>query len=450
MNQFAPPEAVAMLMMETSERPLHIAVLQLFSPPDGVGRDYVRDQFEAVRNQREVARKWAGHPAPTRRGTSVLRWTYDHDVDLDYHVRFATLPAPGGTRELMELVNQVHSRHLDRRKPLWEVQVIDGLADGRFALYVKCHHALSDGASGSKLLQEALTTDPHDTRIRVGWAPPRDAGKPEAEPPTWGERLGGIGKALGNSGRAVSLIRTGLRDRELLPAMRAPRTIFNGVSSTPLRCAVQSWALHRATDVARKAGVTLNDVALAMCSGALRAYLIERAALPDAPLVALVPVNLRNEDDVDAGTIIGPSLCNLATDVDDPAKRLETIHASMQHNLRVVRELPRELALQLAGVVCAPISGDTGLGKRIPPMVNLTITHMQGSSEPLYWNGARLEGLYPLAPTLRGQALNFGLFSGGGHLDVGIGCSARAVPDPERLLGHVEASLKDLELAVGL
>ena len=184
--------------------------------------------------------------------------------------------------------------------------------------------------------------------------------------------------------------------------MRAPRTLFNGACSTPLRCAVQSWPLHRATDVARAAGVTVNDVALALLSGALRGYLVERDALPDAPLVAFVPVNLRNEDDVDAGTIIGPSMCNLATNVDDPAQRLETIHASMQHNLRIVRELPRELALQLAGVVCAPISGDTGLGKRIPPLVNLSITHMQGSSEPLYWHGARLEGLYPLAPTLRG------------------------------------------------
>ena len=187
-----------------------------------------------------------------------------------------------------------------------------------------------------------------------------------------------------------------------------------------------------------------------MTAGALRAYLAERDALPDAPLVALVPVNLRNDDDADAGTIIGPSLCNLATDVDDPAKRLETIHASMRANLDMIRQLPRELALQLAGVVCAPISGDTGLGKRIPPIFNLTITHMQGSDEPLYWNGARLEGLYPLAPTLRAQALNVGLFSGGGHLDFGIGCSARAVPDPERILGHVETSLKDLELAVGI
>jgi diacylglycerol O-acyltransferase len=379
-----------------------------------------------------------------------MRWTYDRDIDLEDHVRIATAPAPGGTRELMELLNEVHSRHLDRRKPLWEVQMVDGLRDGRFGVYVKCHHALSDGASGSKLLQESLTTDPHDNRTRAGWAPPQSTGKPEAEPPTWSERFTGIAKSFKDSRRTFSLMREALRERELLPAMRAPRTLFNTASGAPLRCAAQSWPLHRASEVARAAGVTLNDVALALCAGALRAYLVEREALPEAPLVGFVPVNLRNDDDVDVGTIVGPSVCTLATDIDDPAKRLQKIHASMQHNLRTIREMPREIALQLAGVACAPISGDTGLGKRIPPMFNCTITHMRGSSEPLYLKGALLEGLYPLSPTLRAQALNFGIFTGGGRLDIGIGCSARAVPDPERVLGHVETSLKDLELAVGL
>ena len=119
MNQFAPPEAVAMLLMETQIRPLSRRPCERSSRRDGAGPDFVREQFEAARNEREVARKWSGHPAATRRATSILRWTYDADVDLDYHVRFATVPAPGGMSELMDLVNDVHSRHLDRRRPLW-------------------------------------------------------------------------------------------------------------------------------------------------------------------------------------------------------------------------------------------------------------------------------------------------------------------------------------------
>ena len=450
MKRFAPPEVVALLSLESAAHPMHIAVLQLFRPPEGSGPEYARDTYEALRANRDVAPTYAGHPATTRRGTSSLRWSYDDDVDIDYHVRYASLPAPGGTSELFAMVGDLHSRLLDRHKPLWEMHMIDGLNDGRFALYMKAHHAVTDGVSGAKLLQETLSPDPHDKQIRMSWSQGPELRRAEVPGPTRRERSAGVAKSVAHLGRSVSLMRGALRERQLIPAFRAPRTIFNVASGGPMRCAAQSWPLHRIDDIASEAGVTVNDVALAMTAGALRAYLAERNALPNIPLVAMVPVNLRNENDVDAGNILGGAVCNLATDLDDPAKRLETIHESMQYNVQIIRELPRQVAIQLAGLICAPIGGGTGLGARIPPIFNLAITHVRGAKEPLYRNGARLEGTYPLAPTLRAQALNFGLFSSADSLDFGIAGSARAVPDLERLLGHLETSLKDLERAVGL
>ena len=445
MTQFAPPEAVVLLLLESSEHPMHLGMLEMYRPPEGSKPDFARGVYETIRSIRDVGPAYAGHPAKTRRGTSRLRWTYDDDVDIDYHVRHHPLPAPGGTSELFALVNDLHSRMLDRSRPLWETHVIDGLDDGRFALYLKVHHAMTDGVTGAKLLQEYLTTDPQDERIRVGWTP-----RPEGPRTTPQEKSAGRAKTAVGVRRSVKLMLSALRERELIPAMRAPRTVFNVAPGGPRRCATQSWPLARIGDVARAAGVTINDVALAMCAGALRCYLSERSALPDTPLVAMAPVNLRTEDDDRRANVLGAAVCNLATDIADPARRLEAIHASMQRNVEIIRELPQQLAIQLAGLICAPISGPRGLAAKVPPVFNLTITHVRGRSEPLYWGGARLEGMYPLAPTLRGQVLNFGLFSRADELDFGIAASIAAVPDPERLMGHIETALKDLERAVGL
>ncbi len=445
MRQFAPPEAMVLLLLESSDHPMHLGMLEMFRPPEGAEADFARGIYETIRAFRDASPAYAGHPAKTRRGTSRLRWTYDDHVDIDYHVRYTSLPTPGGRNELFGVVNDLHSRLLDRNRPLWECHVIDGLNDGRFALYLKAHHAMTDGVTGAKILQEYMSTDPDDDRIRVGWTPRPEV--PRARPQ---ERSATASKPAVGVGRSVGLMRSALRERELIPAMRAPRTIFNVAPGGPRRCATKSWSLDRIGAVGRAAGVTINDAALAMCAGALRAYLLERHELPDAPLVAMAPVNLRTEEDDRRANVLGAAVCNLATDIDDPAKRLDAIHASMQRNVEIIREMPQQLAIQLAGLICAPISGGRGLAAKIPPVFNLTITHVRGMSEPLYWGGARLEGMYPLAPTLRGQVLNFGLFSRADDLDFGIAASTAAVPDPERLVGHLETALKDLELAVGL
>ena len=445
MKRFATPEAVVLLQLESSEHPMHLGLLELFRPPQDAGPNVARDVYEAMRSFRDVAPNFAGHPATTRRGTSRLRWSYDDDVDIDYHVRHTSLPAPGGTGELFAVVNDLHSRMLDRHRPLWECHVIDGLDDGRFAMYLKVHHAMTDGVSGAKIVEANLTTDPQDTQIRVGWIP-----QPELSRVATEERPAISAKSVAGVRRSAELMLSALRERELIPAARAPRTIFNVAPGGPRRCAAHSWPISRIKDVARAVGTTTNDAALAMCAGALRRYLSGRNELPDAPLVALVPVNLRTGDDDTRANVIGAAVCNLATNIEDPAKRLEAIHASMQRNVQIIRELPQQLAIHMAGLICAPISGGTGLGARIPPVFNLAITHVRGMSEPLYWGGARLEGMYPLAPTLRGQVLNIGLFSRAEGLDFGIVGSAAAVPDPERLIEHLETALQELELAVGL
>lgn len=450
MNRFTRPEAVAFLLLESSERPMHFSALQVFRPPQGSGPEYARNTFAAMRAHRDVAPAYAGHPAASRRRTSRLRWTYDDEIDIDYHLRYTTLRPPGGMRELFALGDELHSPPLDRRKPLWECHLIDGLNDGRFALFYKVHHALMDGMSWANQMHAALSTDPDDSRIRVGWMRQPESHKPAV--PARAQRPGPTGPAkfVADVRRSVSLMRAAMREPRLIPAFRAPRTVLNVGSSATVRRAWQSWPLQRIQDVASAAAVTVNDVALAMSAGALRALLDERNELPDVPLVGMVPVDLRNEQDVDANNILGIALCNLATDLDDPGKRLETIHASMQYNKQIIRQLPRQVAIHLGGLVCAPISGSSGLRAKIPPMFNVYISYLRGKDEPLYRNGARLEAAYGWAPMLPEQALMFGMHSNTENFEFGITGCARVVPDPERLLGQLETSLKDLERAVGL
>jgi diacylglycerol O-acyltransferase len=228
--------------------------------------------------------------------------------------------------------------------------------------------------------------------------------------------------------------------------------MFNVPIGGARRVAAQSWPLQRIRNVKSAAGVTVNDAVLAMCAGALRAYLIEQEALPDTPLIAMVPVSLRTEAEADTGgNMTGILLCNLATDVADPAQRLEAISTSMRDNKEVFSQLPRTQALALSAVMLSPLAFGAvpGFVSTAPPPFNIVISNVPGTREPMYWNGARLDGNYPLSIALDGQAVNITLANNADNLDFGLVAARGSVPHMQRLLGHLEDSLKDLERAVG-
>ena len=227
--------------------------------------------------------------------------------------------------------------------------------------------------------------------------------------------------------------------------------MFNVKIGGARRVAAQSWPVDRVKRIKQAAKVTVNDVVLAMCAGALRAYLIEQGALPASPLIAMVPVSLRSEADAHAGgNMVGSILCNLATDVEDPALRLATISDSMAGNKKVFSELPKMQALALSAALLSPLALAVvpGVVGTVPPPFNVVISNVPGPREPMYWKGARLGGNYPLSIAMDGQALNITRVSNGDQLDFGLGGCRRSVPHLQRLLGHLEDSLTDLEAAV--
>ena len=454
MKLMSPTDAM-FLLGESREHPMHVGGLQLFEPPDGVsGPDFLREVHQGMVAQQEFQPTFRKHPATIFGGIANIGWKFDDEVDLDYHLRRSALPAPGRVRDLLELTSRLHGTLLDRHRPLWEAHLVEGLNDGRFAVYIKFHHALIDGVSELKLTRRTLSTDPDDTELRVPWNLPPKRRHHESDHTSPLQTLthtAGSVAALAPS--TLRLARAALLEQQLTLPFGAPRTMFNVPIGGARRVAAQSWSLDRIKSVKEAAGVTVNDVVLAMCAGALRYYLIERDALPLTPLIAMVPVSLRTEAEADSGgNMTGVVLCNLATDTDDPAQRLETINASMRNNKRVFSELPRVQALALSAMMIAPLGLGAlpGLVSSTQPPFNIVISNVPGTRQPMYWRGARMDGNYPLSIVLDGQALNITLANNADNLDFGLVGCRRSVPHLQRLLGHLDIALKELEVAVGV
>jgi diacylglycerol O-acyltransferase / wax synthase len=458
MKLISPTDSV-FLIGESREHPMHVAGLALFEPPEGSGPDFVGDMHQAMVANEDFQPTFRKHPGRLLGGIANVAWAFDDEVDIDYHLRRSALPRPGRIRELLELTSRLHGTLLDRHRPLWEAHLVEGLEDGRFAVYTKIHHALLDGISAQRLTMRSMTPDPDDREMRVPWTlgPKRRSKEVGQSRSALQSITGTVGSVAGSVASLVpstlSVARAALLEQQLTLPFRAPKTMFNVPIGGARRVAAQSWPLERIRAIKSAAGVTVNDVVLAMCAAALRAYLLEENALPETPLVAMVPVSLRTADEQDAGgNMVGTILCNLATDTADPAKRLDAINTSMRDNKKVFAELPRNQALALSAFLMSGIALALvpGFVSSAPPPFNIVISNVPGAREPMYWKGARLDGNYPLSIALDGQALNITLTNNADNLDFGLVGCRRSVPHLQRLLLHLEDSLADLEKAVGI
>ncbi|WP_421843514.1 WS/DGAT/MGAT family O-acyltransferase [Mycobacterium sp.] len=441
------------LFSESREHPMHVGGLSLLEPPEDAGPEFVREFYDALVANDKFQPTFRKRPAKIGGGVTHVAWADDDDIDVDYHVRRSALPSPGRVRDLLELSSRLHTSLLDRHRPLWELHVVEGLRDGRFAMYVKMHHALIDGVSAMKLMQRTLSADPDDQTVRAMWSLPRPPRKESGGPSTLESLTKMAGFVLGLAPSTLKLARAALLEQQLTMPFAAPHSMFNVKIGGARRCAAQSWALDRIKNVKRVAGVTVNDAVLAMCAGALRYYLVEQNALPDTPLIAMVPVSLRSAEEADAGgNMVGSVLCNLATHLEDPAKRIEAISASMRGNKNVLADLPRSQVLALSALNMAPLmlSGVPGFLATVPPPFNIVISNVPGPAEPMYYGGARIGGSYPLSNVPDGQALNITVVNNAGRLDFGLVGCRRSVPSLQRLLAHLESALVDLEQAVGV
>jgi WS/DGAT/MGAT family acyltransferase len=438
---------------------MHVGGLQLFDLPDGSGKEYLAELYRQSIEVEDIAPVFRKRPYRSPLTMGQWGWREDDAIDLEHHVRHSALPEPGRVRELLALTSRLHGTLLDRKRPLWEAHLIEGLEGNRFAVYTKLHHAVMDGISAQRLLQRSLSPDPESRGVPVPWArraathPPREkAGFSPLALPKAALQL--AGDVMGLVPTLIHLANDGLRHQAAALPLQAPRSMFNVGITGSRRIAAESWSMERLRKVGKAGDATLNDVVLAMCSGALRSYLLELDALPSSPLIAMTPVSLRKEDSpdqVDVSTnAVGTILCNLATDLENPGARLVAVRASMQQGKATLAGLSATQVSALSAMVMAPLllNSVLDLHRFTPPPFNLVISNVPGPTEPLYWNGARMSGMYPLSIPLDGQAMNITLTSYAGQMQFGIVGCRRSVPRLQRLLGHLEESLQSLEQAV--
>jgi diacylglycerol O-acyltransferase / wax synthase len=460
------PTSSMFLLAETRDQPMHVGSLQLFVPPDGADALDVRRMFDDAIAEDTVAPLFQKRPRRSVSSLGQWGWEQDRSFDLEHHVRRSALPQPGRVLELLVLGSRLHSTLLDRKRPLWEMHLVEGLADGRYGIYFKVHHSLVDGVSALRMLARSLSADADERNMPAPWAPRENA--PRTSRRSGGSDKGGthLREALGYVGETAGLVpafaRTvsrALNHQGGSLSVSAPKSMLNVPITGSRRFAAQSWPIERIRAVGKASDTTVNDVVLAMCSGALRSYMRSLDALPDAPLIAMVPVSLLSSDSGSdpaagdgGGVAVGVVMCNLGTHLDDAGERLATVHRSMTDGKDALGTMTplQILAMSALGVSPLAVWPLLRLTGTVRPPFNLVISNVPGPREQMYWNGARLDGLYPLSIPLDGQALNITCTSYSTEIAFGLTGCRRTVPHLQRLLSYLDDELGALEQAVGV
>ena len=440
--------------METRSQPMHVAGLNIFTPPHGSGPEFVH----------QLLAEWSQHvkavaPFNLR---PVLRmglwhWEEDKEFELDYHLRHLALPQPGRIRELLAMVSRLHANLLDRNRPLWEIHVIEGLPGGRFAVYNKMHHALIDGVTGARMAANSMSDNPSELKAPL-WALPfkhHPTAQRKTAAPGLLEQLASLAKAgkeiLPGVGSGLwDIVRSAYAEGATALPFQAPPTPFNVEISGSRRFASQSYSLSRFKRIGEATGATVNDVTLAICAGALREYLLVQNKLPKKPLIAMVPVSLHGETSA-GGNQVSLLLASLATDVADPLKRLQRIVESTTEAKNRLTKMPRLQKMAHGITSIAPLGAGivTGTAEK-HPLFNLVISNVPGARETLYLNGARLDEVYPVSIPTHYLALNITISGYADNLGFGYIACRRSVPALQRMLDYTHNAIEELEAALGL
>ncbi|MFW2066747.1 wax ester/triacylglycerol synthase family O-acyltransferase [Acinetobacter johnsonii] len=439
------------LSLEKRQQPMHVGGLFLFQIPENAPAGFIQNLVADIRNSKSIP------IPPFNNKLNGLFWDEDEEFDLDHHFRHIALPQPGRILELLTYISQEHSSLIDRAKPLWTCHIIEGIEGNRFAMYFKIHHAMVDGIAGMRLVEKSLSQDPNAKSIVPPWCVEGPRAKRLKEPNVsrFKKIMNGVMGQLGSTPRVMyELSQTVMKDMgrnpDYVSSFQAPSSILNQRVSSSRRFAAQSFEFDRLRHISKSLGVTINDIVLAICSGALREYLLSQDALPKKPLIAMVPASVR-DDDSSMSNRITMILANLGTHKEDPLERLAIVRRSVQNAKEKFKRMNSNQILNYSAFVysAAGLNIASGLLPKRQAF-NLVISNVPGPREPLYWNGARLDALYPASIILDGQALNITMTSYLDKLEVGLTACRNALPKMQNLLTHLEEEIQRFEAIVGV
>jgi WS/DGAT/MGAT family acyltransferase len=480
------------LYLETGSQFGHVTGLGVFERPDTPGWS----PYEAVKAK--LGRR-LGDLEPFRRrlvevpfGLDHPFWILDPDFDIEFHVRETAVPAPGTKEQLAQLAARLIARPLDRRHPLWECYVIDGIEENRFGVLTKVHHATVDGAAGAELMTIFYDYEPGMVEVPEGAHVP-----PGERIPTAGEILSKVvagsvtkpGKFVGLQIRTLRAVGEMTRNRGLtglagllrtipnpigarvairagagedgvtaLPENTAPPTPFNGTITPHRRVALRSAPLADVKAIKAATGATVNDVVMAACAGGLRRYLLKHDALPDRPLVAMVPVSIRTGEEADPWTNrVSGIFAMMPTTAEEPLERLRQMQKIMDDAKDRFTLLPAAILVDYAefappalAVRAARVASRLRIADRLHPPLNLVVSNVPGPRRKLYLDHAEMVHYYPVSTIVDGVGLNITVQSYTDIMDFALVACREMVPDLDDLADFVIDEISVLGLAAGV
>ena len=488
------------LYLETPEMPMHVGSMAIFRLPEDYKGDFFEDFKAMIGSRLHVAPILKARLEKAPLDIDHPSWVEDDQFDIDRHIFRGSLPAPHDRATLERIVGWMHAKLLNRARPLWEFYVFEGMKDNEIGLYSKMHHACIDGGAGAALTnmiydvtpvprvvekpipQAKVGQEPRDIAAnfidsyRQLWTQPFDAsaakslelprsGKSDLGSILFDNAMFQIESAVKFAGSVPSVLKSvsevigkvsDPKSRDSIASMVSPSTILNKSISSERSFAGVSIPLSQAKALAKQAGGKLNDVVLAISSGVVRRYLLERGALPAKSMTAAVPISLREEGNTDANNQVFGMICGIATNIEDPKARLETIIAQstkskeMSHPLRAL--MPQVSNLSMLGApimvqILALLYSRSSLSDVLPPAANITVSNVPGPRQTLYAAGAELLHIFPVSISTHGIALNITVQSYRDQLDFGFIAGANIIPHVQVLCDMLPGEFAALQAA---
>jgi diacylglycerol O-acyltransferase len=446
----------AFLALETPENHMHVMATFVFDPAATEAGFTVETVRDLVADRLDILPPFRRRIVQVPFQLDHPIWIEDPDFDLEYHVRRAGVSAPGGWAELAELTAEIAGRPLDRTRPLWELWVVDGLEQGHVAMIAKVHHACIDGVSGVELMAALfdLEPDPAPRDAEDAWEPDRVPTELElllGSIPSIATRPGLAVRAVGNVTRSALKVGQRIRDGQATAGVpfAAPRTSLNGPITPHRKVAFASIPLDDVKRVKNVFGVTVNDVVLAVCAGALRSFLEAGDELPDRPLVAALPTSVRSEDHRGTmGNQLSAMFTELPTQLADPVERLHAVR-SVTNGAKQIHDEIGGSTIHDWAEIAAPQLFSQGIRfyRQFAaqfPMHNVMVSNVPGPPFTVYCAGARLVSLYPMGPIFHSAALNITVMSYLGSVGFGLLACRETVPGVHVIAGYVPEAFAEL------
>lgn len=441
------------LTLENRNQPMHVGGIFIFEMPADASNDFVTQLVEQMLHSKTP---------PSFPFNQVLHhllfWQTDDTFEIDHHFRHIALPYPAGIHQLMTYVSQEHGKLLNRAKPMWECHVIEGIEgenhepNGRFALYFKIHHSMVDGVAAMRLIQKSLSQSPTEKHTLPVWSLlTRHRNQVDAlllENKSLWSAFKAQTKSLVPVSRELVKSVYERFDNDYVTTTQAPDSLLNQPVTSARQISVVSLDLNRFKQLAGNLNATLNDVVLAVCSGALRRYLLDMNALPKKPLIGFVPISLR-QDNSSVGNQISFMLANLATHEADPFTRLELIKGSMNNGKKRFGRMNQASVLNYSAVVYSR-AGMQIVTRLFPEYraFNIVISNVPGSKQALYWHGAKLQSLYPASVVFNDQAMNITFCTYQDMIEFCVVACSQALPNTPKVLVYLEEALSEFERLV--